>query len=166
MLNSFQDSPFRQLSFSVAAFLCQVLLPSQKCMSAQARTKLQIQENKINHADQRQTSREMKCRNLIGDQLQNIKGRAKFIYMHGYQESSLSAGSCPPLLVHKFFCFTRITLFSSLSLSFLPPSPLQPGDTRGSPKLELSGWIRSLFGSQAVLWIVCWRLCLLPAGSA
>lgn len=35
---------------------------------------------------------------------------------------------------------------------------LQGGDTAGSPKLGLSGWIRSLFGSQAVLWIVCWKL--------
>lgn len=42
----------------------------------------------------------------------------------------------------------------------------QGGNTGGSPKLGLSGWIRSLFGSQAVLWSVCAGSCLVPAGSA
>lgn len=95
MLNSFQYSPFRNLT-SPWQHCCAKCFYIPKTVSAQAQTKFQIQENKINHADQRQGTGRWNARNLICDQLQNIKGRAKFIYKQGYQESSLSAGSHPP----------------------------------------------------------------------
>lgn len=48
-------------SFCIKCFYLLRKKKKKKSMSAQAQTKLQIRENKINRADQRQTSTETKC---------------------------------------------------------------------------------------------------------
>lgn len=79
---------------SLLALPRQTLLPPQKCVWAQAQTKLQIQENGLPaQIKGRRAGRWSAC-NLIADQLQRIKkARLGLLTVHADLERSLPAGS-------------------------------------------------------------------------